>query len=293
MNKEMGGESNSTASKSKKNNGEFKRGIKNSKFIDALNVLYADKTSFWYKMVNNPQLYIAIRDNYINVYYKGQSLCKLAYCRDGKIKGETNHKYINKTLSKKTVNSYNGLICGTQHITSLDQVEDLINNAEEYALEEKKSSYGYILSNKSILDVEITFNATDEIKRSSIDYLEATIKQGKLVLNFYEAKHCSNAEIVSRTEPKVFEQLDRYEKYLISQEANIQSSYKLVCNNILDLNLSERFPLAKTVLEDNLSLVVNRLPYLIIFGESHNSDWDKHVAKLRTKLQDRLILKEN
>ena len=63
--------------------GEFKRGIKNPKFIDALNVLYADKTSFWYKMVNNPQLYIAIRDNYINVYYKGQSLCKLAYCRDG------------------------------------------------------------------------------------------------------------------------------------------------------------------------------------------------------------------
>ncbi len=273
--------------------GEFKRGIKNPKFIDALNVLYADKTSFWYKMVNNPQLYIAIRDNYINVYYKGQSLCKLAYCRDGKIKGETNHKYINKTLSKKTVNSYNGLICGTQHITSLDQVEDLINNAEEYALEEKKSSYGYILSNKSILDVEITFNATDEIKRSSIDYLEATIKQGKLVLNFYEAKHCSNAEIVSRTEPKVFEQLDRYEKYLISQEANIQSSYKLVCNNILDLNLSERFPLAQTVLEDNLSLVVNRLPYLIIFGESHNSDWNKHVAKLRTRLHDRLILKEN
>lgn len=123
--------------------------------------------------------------------------------------------------------------------------------------------------------------------------METTIKQGKLVLNFYEAKHCSNAEIVSRTEPKVFEQLDRYEKYLISQEANIQSSYKLVCNNILDLNLSERFPFAQTVLDDNLSLEVNRLPYLIIFGESHNSDWDKHVAKLRTKLQDRLILKEN
>ena len=273
--------------------GEFKRGIKNPKFIDALNDLYADKTSFWYKMVNNPQLYIAIRDNYINVYYKGQSLCKLAYCRDGKIKGETNHKYINKTLSKKTVNSYNGLIGGTQHIRSLYQVEDLINNAKEHVLKEKKSSYDCILSNKSILDVEITFNATDEIKRSSIDYLEATIKQGKLVLNFYEAKHCSNAEIVSRTEPKVFEQLDRYEKYLISQEANIQSSYKLVCNNILDLNLSERFPFAQTVLDDNLSLEVNRLPYLIIFGESHNSDWDKHVAKLRTKLQDRLILKEN
>lgn len=273
--------------------GEFKRGIKNPEFIDALNILYADKTSYWHKMVNNPELYIGIRDDGINVYYKGQSLCKLTYLSDGKIKGETSVKYIDKTLPGKTVNSYNGLIGGTKHIRSLDQVEDLINNAKEHVLKEKKSSYDCILSNKSILDVEITFNATDEIKRSSIDYLEATINQGKLVLNFYEAKHCSNAEIVSRTEPKVFEQLDRYEKYLISQEANIQSSYKLVCNNILDLNLSERFPFAQTVLDDNLSLEVNRLPYLIIFGESHNSDWDKHVAKLRTKLQDRLILKEN
>ena len=44
---------------------KFKRGIENQKFIDALNKLFSDKSSFWYNMVNDQDLFIAIRDEYL------------------------------------------------------------------------------------------------------------------------------------------------------------------------------------------------------------------------------------
>ena len=49
----------------------FKRGIRNPDFISALNNLLSNSQSFWHKIVNDKSLFIAIRDEYINVYHKG------------------------------------------------------------------------------------------------------------------------------------------------------------------------------------------------------------------------------
>lgn len=59
---------------------------------------------------------------------------------------------------------------------------------------------------------------------SSIDYL--ILEEDKLV--FYEAKHFSNSEIRSRNIPKVFAQIDRYEKALIQHKNEILNSYNLI-----------------------------------------------------------------
>jgi len=49
----------------------FKRGIRNPDFISALNNLLSNSQSFWHKIVNDKSLFIAIRDEKINVIIKG------------------------------------------------------------------------------------------------------------------------------------------------------------------------------------------------------------------------------
>ena len=52
----------------------FKRGIENQKFIDELN-----SNPHFQKMIADEELFIAIRKEYLNVYYYGQSICKIEF----------------------------------------------------------------------------------------------------------------------------------------------------------------------------------------------------------------------
>ena len=88
---------------------EFNRGIKNIAFINALNQLYNDENSFWHKMIMDKELFVAIRDNYINVYYNGQCICLLKYSNKGSVLGKTHGKYLGID-ENKYITSENGEI---------------------------------------------------------------------------------------------------------------------------------------------------------------------------------------
>ena len=66
---------------------EFKRGITNQNFITELN-----SNKYWQQMVKDEDLFIAIRNEYLNVYYYGQSICKVEFVKNN-IKW-TSHKNI-------------------------------------------------------------------------------------------------------------------------------------------------------------------------------------------------------
>ena len=92
--------------------GRFQRGIKDQSFIQALNDLRKNSDSSWSKMVEDRILFIAIRDEYIDVYYKGNSICKLSY-NNGVIV-EVHYKYLN--LSRpQTENVYVKIKGGKYH----------------------------------------------------------------------------------------------------------------------------------------------------------------------------------
>lgn len=73
----------------------FKRGITNPKFLEILNKLKQDSGTFWYKILNDNRFFVAIRDNYLNVYFYGQSVAEITYDTfNGTLKYKTHKKYI-------------------------------------------------------------------------------------------------------------------------------------------------------------------------------------------------------
>ena len=67
---------------------EFKRGITNQNFITELN-----SNKYWQQMVKDEDLFIAIRNEYLNVYYYGQSICKVEFVKNN-IKWTSHKKYL-------------------------------------------------------------------------------------------------------------------------------------------------------------------------------------------------------
>lgn len=258
---------------------EFRRGINNSNFIAELN-----KNDYFQKMVKDEHLFIAIRNEYLNVYYYGQSIYKIEFKkRENKIKWTTHKKYLGINESGYTSTG-----------DYLDRIDELKKNARKYGGKEKEQVKKHILEDKEVclLDVEVTFSREHNYEKRSIDYLTLEKTEDKKIkLVFYEAKHFDNSEIRSNKSPKVFEQIGKYEKVLNdpNHQDEILNSYKLIFENIKDLNLNN-WRKIHDLLGDNLEIETE--PKLIIFEIDKNKKEDKHIKNLRDKLGDkRLILK--
>lgn len=263
---------------------EFKRGIHNPDFINALNDLRKVHGSFWDQMVNDPELFIGIRDEYLNVYYNGQSVCLLKFDKKSRsIIGFTHNKYLGNDQSGY-VESYNEIrnIHGLSNIANLKALVK-----KKFVHGEKLNSYSKILSSGICLDVEATFVEElvpspckrSDYKISSIDFVQ--LENG--VLRFYEAKNFSNQEIKSRNVPRVFEQLDRYKRVLNSCQNSIIASYLKVIDNKKSLGLS---------CPTSVTLKVDTTPNLIVFSvpTELTSAARRHIQKLRDVLEERLII---
>ena len=131
---------------------EFKRGIENSKFIKALKENY-----HWQQIIKDDDLFVAIRNEYLNVYYYGQSIAKIEFIKN-KVKWTTHNKYlgIDKAGYSET-GEY------------LDKLELLKQNAKAYGGKEKEQVKKHILKDKSlcVLDVEITFGEEEGFGKRS------------------------------------------------------------------------------------------------------------------------------
>lgn len=276
---------------------QFNRGIKNSAFINALNVLYDDKSSFWYKLVTDRDLFIAIREEYINVYYQGQSICRLEF-KNGII-GHTHKKYLGVNQTGY-FSSLNGIISNPESkINSLLELEEIKINVKNHFGKEKVKSYTEVLNcEKYIVDVEASLvmmrepgtTKKSKYKISSIDFVALEFDDKKeLKLVFYEAKHFDNSEIRSRTIPKVFGQISRYEDSLKLHKKELINSYKLVIANLSNLHiLTHRNFVLKMPVN---GIAIDYEPKLIVFDTPTSIVNDPHIIKLRNHFGNRLILK--
>ncbi len=261
---------------------EFKRGITNQNFITELN-----SNKYWQQMVKDEDLFIAIRNEYLNVYYYGQSICKVRFIKN-KIKWTSHTKYLG--------------IDEDAYIETgdyLEKIDELKQNARKSRRKEKEQVKQKILDDKRlcILDVEITFGREGSSGRRSIDFLAIEKDSNdKLKLVFYEAKLFDNPEIRARGIPKVFEQIDNYEKALkdTNHQREILTSYKTIYENIKALNLNNKTNLVNLIGVDSSKLEIDTEPRLIIFAIDKNKKDDIHIQKLKTQFGDkRLILKIN
>lgn len=261
---------------------EFKRGITNHRFINELN-----SNKYWLQMVKDEDLFIAIRNEYLNVYYYGQSICKVEFVKN-KIKWTSHKKYLGIDES--------GYIDTGVYLQKIDELKQ---NARKHGGKEKEQVKQSILENKRlcILDVEITFGREGSFGKRSIDFLAVEKDSSdKIKLVFYEAKHFDNSEIRARETPKVFEQIDKYEKVLkdTKHQKEILTSYTIIYENVKALNFNNKANLINLIGADSSKLGIDTEPRLILFAIGKNKNDDIHIQRLRTQLGDRrLILKFN
>jgi len=260
---------------------EFKRGIENSNFIKELN-----NNSHWQQIIKDDDLFVAIRNEYINVYYYGQSIAKVEFIKN-KIKWTTHKKYLGIDEEGYTETG-----------VYLDKLEELKQNAKGYGGKEKEQVKKHILQDKTlcVLDVEVTFGREERIGKRSIDYLVVEKNDlGNIHLVFYEAKHFDNSEIRAREIPKVFEQMEKYENALNypAHKTEILNSYKTIFKNVLELNLNIKDNLVQLVGATFDNVEIDSEPRLIIFEIDPLKNGDIHIEKLKQKFgEKRLILKE-
>ncbi|MGD0218246.1 MAG: hypothetical protein ABSC45_12165 [Desulfobaccales bacterium] len=290
---------------------KFQKGL-NDEFIRLLNEAY-NKGGWWRDLLNDSDLHIGIRNNYLNVYYQGNSLVLIRYDSKGLL-GHTHYKYLlHPRKNRKPIISAEGNIENLKgvFIDHLDKENlELMKKASSvYAGEEKKGIQWILKSNPNIIDMEIAL--TQEAEKQEAEGIEEFEESGGpaaqrldfaalqkitngVELVFFEAKTFSNKELRAKEEkePKVVKQIKKYqkliEKYLVT--GDIVESYRRVCENFVDLLgiPDEKKKIAQKVVQEGVSFNISTRPRLVIFG----FDKDQKIGDVFKVHQKKLEQKE-
>ena len=285
----------------------FDRGLDDD-FVEALNREYA-KDGWWRRFVDDPELFVAIRDNRVNVYCRGCSLAELRLDA-GEVVGRTHYKYLLRpSLNTPYVEFAEGayrLPDKTQEllVESPDAVRALKKAARPYAGEEKTGVHRILRSNSNILDVEIAFGLprTQETDPAAprVDFAALRVVQGSGMVVFYEAKRFADHKALRAKKwsiPKVVTQIDRYSTLLRDNAEKIAESYGRVCCNLLSLHgMSARHAERHALLEyvSRKPLLIDTEPRLVVFGfdadQRNGAAWTPHRDRLLELLGKKRVL---
>ena len=272
----------------------FNRGLE-KEFVDALNHEYERDGSWWKGFVDDRELFLAVRDNYLNIYYRGCSLLKLAW-KNRAILGEIHYKYLLRpklTIGREYVDVKDGKVPVKEakdfFINDLIDIDGLKQAAKPYAELEKIGVHDIVLSN-NVLDVEIAFGGSG--KRIDFSILRKTGNGGSIT--FFEAKHFSNQALRARdAKPDVVDQIEHYTHLLRRNREALIGSYRRVCCNLWNLNgvrerNPERHEMLCGVVDGSRQLDIDVEPQLVVFGfdndQKMGKSWYPHREKIKSQL---------
>lgn len=224
------------------NGATFKRGIWNDTFMEALRQL-ASQESWWREVLEDPGLIIAVRDEYLNVYWQGQSLFKVSY-RGGKVHAETHPKYL-LDPSLGTPVPFDGVRFTLPQSPMVHEfkpkttLRDMKRAAALYAGEEKKGVHTIVRKHPTVLDVEISLRRLDPEEDQSplprIDIAAVEHRGNDIYLVFWEAKLFWNKDLRAKKskQPPVIEQVKDYQDILRCHCSSVLESYRQVAKNLV------------------------------------------------------------
>lgn len=283
----------------------FKRGLKDE-FVAALNKEYA-KEGWWSRFVGDKDIFIGIRDNYVDAYYRGCRLLHLEWRKEA-IVGKINYKYLLRpdiSKSKQDVKIVDGkanLLGDTKSwfLNDMSNIGKLKRAAKPYAGDEKKGVQNILNSNTNILDIEIAFGADEsEAGPPRLDFVALQDLAEGVKIVFYEAKRFDNKELRAQSgTPDVVEQINSYSDKLKKNRKVIIESYRDVCRNRMRLTgIVKRLPehhagLIKDVADESRPLDIDESPVLIVFGfdedQKKGDVWQTHKENLEKSLPGRV-----
>ena len=287
----------------------FNRGLDDA-FVEALNQEY-DKGSWWRRFVDDQDVFLAIRENYVNAYYRGCSLLKIEL-KDGAIVGQIHYKYL---LRPSTPNEYVKVIedgraslddMESWFLKDVNDIDSLKKAVEPYAGDEKTGIQDILKANFNILDVEIAFGKDEsESGAPRLDFAALQDSRGGVKVVFFEAKRFDNHKALRKQgagKPEVVEKMATYRSKLRGNRDAVIKSYCRVCSNLRSLHgVAERHPKRHAMLESVASgaaeLSIDEEPVLIVFGfdgdQKVGKHWEPHRKKLQKMLEGRVHLRGN
>ncbi|MCY4554884.1 MAG: hypothetical protein OXF79_00540 [Chloroflexi bacterium] len=281
----------------------FRRGLQ-QEFVDRLNHMYRCG-GWWSNLVDDDELFLAIRDDYINFYFRGCSVLKLSWLSKKKeITGEIHYKYLLKPSIKGSpyIKFRESRLALREDLRSmfldgLDDANELKRAVARYADAEKEGVHDVVMrsENPNVVDLEIAIRDDKSSPRVDLAAVhEDTRQPGTVKLVFYEAKHFKNKELRSSTDQiRVVDQMNNYSDLIINNHDALHASYRQVCCNLFSLEgvgrqNSERHRILRDIATESKELKIDDQPRLIAFGfdqdQQEGKNWKPHAAKLKNAL---------
>ena len=204
---------------------KFDRGITDS-FVNALNNEYRND-SWWKKIVDDKDLFLGIRGDYLDVYYNGGSILNLEY-NNGEFVGKVHYKYLKNTARGEAGSDYVRLRERTFDQVYGTDIQGIKNSAGAHQGEEKTGVHEIIMRNTNVIDTEIQLPG--ESRR--IDFAALQKADGVTKIVFFEAKTYSNSDLRSKTRPEVLGQVEEYQEIICRRRNEIVESYQCIARNI-------------------------------------------------------------
>ena len=281
------------------NKWQFRRGLDDN-FMNQLQCL-ARQPGWLAEVLADPDLILGIRNNYMNVYWRGQSLFRIwRQGETGPLKFSTHPKYLfNPDLSKQVV--FDGAAFGTEKLEPfIDKYEPkttlqkMKRAARRHCGDEKKGVHAIAVGNEDIVDTEVAFNdREDEPHVPRIDLACFEEEKGRVRLCFWEAKLYSNREIRAEGEKEapVVEQVRGYRDLVDKHREEVIESYRKIARNLVEI-AGWVFPHRKVGKLVEAVAVRGRLDIdkpatvgLIVFGFDNDQKggkvWRMHMEKLK------------
>ncbi|WP_234050718.1 MULTISPECIES: hypothetical protein [unclassified Xanthobacter] len=218
---------------------EFWHGI-TDQGMEALAELAA-QPGWWQDVLRDPSLVIGVRNQYLNVYWNGQSIFKVKIGKNGRISVSTHPKYILNPDLKAQISldgatgafQFDPDVLLTRKYVPGVSLEKLKRAAKRYAGKEKQGVQQIAEANPNLIDVEIAFREKiDSSRVPRIDF--ATFEDGGsgIELAFWEAKRFGNSDLSDDESSGVIAQIRGYETFLNDQRGVVVKSYQVVANNL-------------------------------------------------------------
>lgn len=246
-------------------------------FINALNTLYQDQSSWWYAIASDRKVFVGVRNNAINAYFGGGSIARIEWLNDG-LTARVHSEYLTLPANETYVNImdeprevFRSLVTDSRGFQ--ESYRHIKGRARRFGGKERDGENAIASNHTRIVDMEAVYEGgeipnleldTDDPEQYRPGRLDLVVCTSDGQLVFHEAKLYSNSDLRSRGNPAVCDQLQDYYRWLtqVQNQEDIVKAYKNVLSYFGQLD-GVVFKGRGQALEQ---LSVDPIPRLLVFG---------------------------
>ncbi len=262
---------------------------------------FLDSTEIGQHFKGNTDFQICIREDYINIYFRG---CSIVNYDPLNGKFSVHSKYLGKTDSEKYVGlELKGGDLSVDGLSLLKIANNPVKHFEKYIRGEKSSLAEYLgRSTPNLIDLEVAFTREkgpqEKINKRKFvaNRIDLAVITDDLKLQLIEVKVDTDSRLRSEIDgdQEILTQMGYYDNFITGEGLDIIKSYKTVAQNILDLGLAHKVCSTVATAEKLLSAfsssgTLDPTPYMLMVDTGKNpigkkgvNHWDRLLKQFDT-----------